>query len=297
MKRLFSFLSIVLIVFLLVGCANPTEPDNTLSDASSEAASVQSEEESLPAPESSAEPDSENSSESSEVKNIVFMGNSLINTSNMPAHLRRISNGRYNATNASVDGATLQSHLESCKGQNYMYRQALSEADIVVFQEYGGIVITGSYGFTDTGESLKELVSLCKEICKPDTKYYLALLSSVSDSSVLLNECFDVQRECDVELLPIGEITSYICDTYFSWEEFHLPNDYHPNQLQGNMMAMAFLIIEDDESCTDGEWAGSNSELQKTYPDKTKEEINEEMKRIQKDAYDHYQKVKSNYFS
>lgn len=288
MKRLFLFLSVVLIALLLVSCAKPDTP------SSSEEVPEQSEE---PSEESGSEDASEHA-----VKNVVFMGNSLINTSNMPAHLRRISNGRYRATNASVDGATLQSHVEHCKGKNYMYRQALSEADIVVFQEYGGIVITypegytGTNGFTDTRESLKELVSLCKEICKPDTKYYLMILSSVSDSSVLLNECLDVQRECDVELLPIGEITSYIRDTYFSPDDFYLPNDYHPNSLHGNMMAMAFLIIEGDESCTDGEWAGSNSELQNTYTDMTKDEINEEMKRIQKDAYDHYQKVKGSYF-
>ncbi len=292
MKKLFSFLSIVLIAFLLVGCANPTEPDNTSTDASSESASAQSEGEYEP----SAESDSGHTSAPADVKNIVFMGNSLINCSNMPAHLRRISNGRYKATNASVDSATLQSHAESCKGKNYMYRQALSEADIVVFQEYGGALITDVEGFESTRESLKELVGLCREICKPETKYYLMMLHPVSSSPVVLDECLDILRECDVELLPIGEITSYIRDTYFSPDDFYLPNDYHPNQLHGNMMAMAFLIIHDDESCTDGEWAGSNSELHKTYPDKTKDEINEEMKKIQIDAYDHYQQVKGKLF-
>ncbi len=316
MKKLFSFLSLVLIVFLLVGCAQPTDPDFTAtiaippkdeptssaaipseeeiasSAASSETVSEQStssEEESSSASEPSTEPTSE-PSEQSDVKNIIFIGNSLTNCGKMPEHLERIGKGRYNVTNACIDGSELKTHIERFSDEEYYYREALSEADIVVFQEFGG------YMDELTEEALKELVKMCREICGPDTKYYFMMFEFFGRYPDIREECLDMLSECGVEPLPIGEIISYVRDTYFSEDQFILSDGLHPTQLQGNIMAMAFIIIEEDESCTDGDWAGSDSKLNRTYPDKTEDEINEEMKKIQKDAYNRYQKVKGNYF-
>lgn len=312
MKKLFSFLSLFLILFLLAACVQPTEPEPISSAAPSEhiseqstpgkeesdAASEPSAEESTPSEEESqavsdqSEDDtSEPAGEPAAVKNIVFIGNSLTNCGGMPSHLRRIGNGRYNVTNACIDGATLQTHIDRISDEKYYHRKALSEADIVVFQEFGG--------YSDkVDELLNGLMKLCKEICKSDTKYYFMMFEFFVKypEEGLREECLSILSKYGIEPLPLGEITPYIRDTYFSESEFVLADGYHPTQLQGNMMAMAFIIIEEDESRTDGNWAGSGSLLNQTYPDKSEAEINEEMKKIQKDAYDHYQKVKSNYF-
>lgn len=303
MRKLCLFLSIILTVCLFAAC-EPDEPNTsssmsedglTSSTALSEEASEQStssEEESSVAPESSSEPTSEPTSEPSkpvEVKKVFFIGNSLTKCGYMPEHLQRIGKGRFKVTNACADGAMLSTHVDRISDENYKYRKQLAEADVVVFQEYG------DYMSSVTGLDLEKLMKLCKDICKPDTKYYFMMRDVFVLDKTARKECVEMIGKIGIIPLPIGEITSYVRDKYFTEEQFLHADGFHPSQLNGNIMAMAFIIIEEDEACTDGNWSGPFSTLEKTFPDKTLDEINEEMKKIQKDAYEHYQKVKENY--
>ncbi|MBE6897177.1 MAG: phosphoribosylamine--glycine ligase [Ruminococcaceae bacterium] len=157
------------------------------------------------------------------MKNVFFIGNSLIGTSSIPEQTAKLfaDNGdAFSVSKCKKDGYRLSDHeADFCKGE---FENELSSADIVVVQEFGTEYYT-------TRASVEKIIARVK----PDAEIYF-LLTEWDVTRNRINEL----RGLNVKFIPAGYVHEHIVNkNILDYDDLHLPEDYHPNYFYGTISA------------------------------------------------------------
>ena len=190
---------------------------------------------------------------------ICFIGNSLIEYGAQAEYLDDIalSYGR----NVRVDkmtwgGAWLKNYLDGSLMPKKEVKQRLGQADIVVFQDYGGWC--GPY----TTKTIKKM----KEWCREDASLYYYMYEE--DNLEMTDSDFKKLEKLGLAMIPKGQMLDAMYEMGYSYEDLHLEGDFHPNTFNGYISALVMHNVLFDEKCADfpKEWfSGENvQELSKS---------------------------------
>ena len=159
------------------------------------------------------------------MKNILFIGNSLLGTGDVPEQTAKLfaDNGKeYAVTGCVKNGFRLISHEACFSGGEY--REELASADVVIMQEFG----TEDLATRDSVEKIIKRTSPGAEI------YYFMTEWDVGRNRV--NEL----RGLPVRFIPSGYIHDRLVnENIFDYDSLHMPEDYHPSYLYGKIAAAA----------------------------------------------------------
>lgn len=157
------------------------------------------------------------------MKNVFFIGNSLIGTSSIPDQTAKLfkDNGQDLSVNkCKKDGYRLSDHeADFCNGE---FSAELAFADIVIMQEYGTEYFT-------TRASVEKIIKRLK----PEAEVYFLL----TEWDVDRNRICEL-RGLPVKFIPAGHVHERIVkENILDYDDLHLPEDYHPNFFYGSISA------------------------------------------------------------
>ncbi len=162
------------------------------------------------------------------MKNLLFIGNSLIRTGMIPESAEKLFNDNGADISVSVcrkDGYTLAHHESDFESGDFA--KELSGADIVVLQEYGS-------DYCPTRDSVEKIM---KRLKKDAEVYYLLTEWDVDRNRI--NEL----RDLPVRFIPAGYIHERLTKCNIAdYDDLHFPEDYHPSEFYGRIAAAAVFL-------------------------------------------------------
>lgn len=118
-------------------------------------------------------------------------------------------------------------------------KKRLKKADIVVFQDYGGW----------QGEETYKSIQKLKTWCKKNAEFYYYMYDG--DDADMGTSDYQKLKKLGLKLIPKGQIIDALFEMSYTYEELHMENDFHPNNLNGYIAALVMNHIIFDEKCTD----------------------------------------------
>ncbi len=201
---------------------------------------------------------------------VCFIGNSLIDYGLQSSYLDDIamSYGR----NLKVDkitwgGSWLSDYLDGSLLPKKEVKKRLGQAEIVVFQDYGG------WQGNTTTNAIKKLKRWCKD--NASLYYYMY------EEDNLEMEASDYKKldKLGLDLIPKGQLIDAMYEMGYTYEELHLEADIHPNTFNGYISALVMHNALFDEKCVDfpKEWfSGENAQELSNSLDDIKESLHGE---------------------
>lgn len=219
-------------------------------------------------------------------KNIVFIGNSLTYVGKIPRSLDIAAfSGKeaINIVDLTESGFTLGQHVDKLKDSQY--DSVFKGADIVIFQEYGAPA-------KDTAKNLKILM----DRFNPEAKMYFLL----TELDLEINREEELKDIAGITYVPSGYVHQNLLKKGFKYEQFHLANDYHPNELYGYIAALTLYSVLFKKPIDDipYEFIDISSQVNIYNPTEqtkcgnkeSKNECMKEIKQVIKDTTEEYQK-------
>lgn len=190
---------------------------------------------------------------------VCFIGNSLIEYGCQARFLKDIalSYGRQ----ISVDqltwgGSFLSNYTDGTYISKKEVKNRLKKADIVVFQDYGG------WNGGDTVRAIKKLETWCNK----QAKFFYYMYEE--DEAEMTKADYKQLKRLGMQFIPKGQMINALYDMAYTYEELHVENDFHPNNLNGYIAALVMHSVIFDETCTDfpKEWFSLDKAEQLTGP-------------------------------
>lgn len=240
MKKSFILFALsVICCITLVGCSGNGTDQKTDLKKQVENENSDKKESATPLPSSTASGEQENKQDSIQV---CFIGNSLIDYGNQSDFLIDLS-ACFGRT-ISVDkitwgGAYLQDYVTGTFMDKKSIKKRLNKADIVVFQDYGG------WQKSKTWKAIQKLITWCKE----DASFYYYMYDE--DDGEMQDSDYRKLSKLGLKLIPKGQMIDALTDMFYTYEDLHLENDFHPNILNGYMAALVMNGTIFGEKCID----------------------------------------------
>lgn len=171
--------------------------------------------------------------------NMVFTGNSLINTPQTDRYFGNLIKDKglsINVKSEAYNGYTIEEHLSWFEFDED-WKIPYAEADIILFQEYGG-------RYETTYENMCEILD---KYCKEDVIVYYyttefdyngELIEKITndDRMHIIDYGTVMEKLNNLEFVGVNYTDEYMS----AYEYLHEPNDYHPNLLNG-FLASAYI--------------------------------------------------------
>lgn len=167
--------------------------------------------------------------------NVLFIGNSLTRVSKITEQFGKMAelNGKKIKVNTCLyDGCTLNRHISALNKES---KKLLKNADVVIFQEYGGKRDT-------TASDVKKLMDRGKKNAK--------FLFYLTDCDTNKYNCIErrVGQNDNLSFIPAGHVHDLlISKKMYTYEELHQPNDYHQNPLYAFVIAQTIYATLFDQ--------------------------------------------------
>lgn len=239
MKKSFILFALSIICCItLAGCSENGTDKKTDLKKQVENNNSNKKESKTPLPSSTAIGEQENKQNSIQV---CFIGNSLIDYGNQSDFLIDLS-ACFGRT-ISVDkitwgGAYLQDYVTGRFIDKKSIKKRLDKADIVVFQDYGG------WQKSKTWKAIQKLITWCKE----DASFYYYMYDE--DDMEMQDSDYKKLSKLGLNLIPKGQMIDALFEMFYTYEDLHLENDFHPNILNGYMAALVMNGAIFGEKCT-----------------------------------------------
>jgi len=165
---------------------------------------------------------------------VLFLGNSLTYFGGIPEKFLAHSNAEGESVRIlkKTDGGyELRQHLADLKSGGF--DQLISEADIVVMQEFG----TAGH---DTDRAVAEI----QKLFKSGTRFYFIITEF--DIPERIEQLAEV---VNITLIPSGFAHNLIWEDGYEYSQLHMHKDYHPNALYGYIAALAVFSVIFGKSC------------------------------------------------
>lgn len=238
MKKAFLlFLLAITCCLILIGCGK----DKTInkSDTTKDVSSKEKKENTTPSAPSTATETPKNKQQNIPV---CFVGNSLIDYGCQANFLTDIAAGygrKISVDKITWGGARLSDYAAGGFLGKKEIKKRLKKADIVVFQDYGGW----------QGEETYKSIQKLKTWCKKNAEFYYYMYDG--DDADMGTSDYQKLKKLGLKLIPKGQIIDALFEMSYTYEELHMENDFHPNNLNGYIAALVMNHIIFDEKCTD----------------------------------------------
>lgn len=162
---------------------------------------------------------------------VVMIGNSLLQKGDVAKRFENIVNAMGNSVTTEGEYfmgkslAEIADYITETDGLEYVGEE-LAEADVVIFQEYGG--------YYDT--TLEDMKKYIDTYCSDDVVAYYYSTEFDSDYSQLNEDYIAKYEDAGINVLLTCDMLSRLNEE-FGYEYFHL-EDYHPNELSGYFSAL-----------------------------------------------------------
>lgn len=244
MKKI-RFLIVLLAIccIAMTGCGKTEQTRGTDLEVRKESAPPAKEGES-PLPASSATGKPETGQENTRV---CFVGNSLIDCGNQANFFMDFAEGfgrKISVDKLTWGGARLSDYAAGGFVGKKEIKKRLKGVDIVVFQDYGG------WQGMETLKALRKLVAWCKK----DAAFYYYMYDG--DDEEMRASDYQKLKELNIGLIPKGQMIDALLGMSYTYEELHLENDFHPNNLNGYMavLVMNGTIFQEKSTKLPKEW-------------------------------------------
>ena len=235
MKKTFLlFLLAITCCLILIGCGK-----NKAIDKSDTTKDVSSKENTTPSAPPTA---TENPKNKQQNIPVCFIGNSLIDYGCQANFLTDIAAGygrKISVDKITWGGARLSDYAAGGFLGKKEIKKRLKKADIVVFQDYGGW----------QGEETYKSIQKLKTWCKKNAAFYYYMYDG--DDADMGTSDYQKLKKLGLKLIPKGQIIDALFEMSYTYEELHMENDFHPNNLNGYIAALVMNHIIFDEKCTD----------------------------------------------
>lgn len=178
---------------------------------------------------------------------VFFIGNSLISYGKQAEFLEDIAQSygiQISVDQVTWGGATLRDYLEETFLPKKDVKPRMKQADIVVFQDFGGW----------RGEETIRCIRKLKKWCKKDARFYYYMYDG--DYEEMVSEDYEQLKNLKLQCIPKGQLITALEDITYSYEELHLEGDFHPNNFNGYLAALVMNSVIFDKKCSDFPWDG-----------------------------------------
>lgn len=238
MKKTFLlFLLAITCCLILIGCGK----DKTInkSDTTKDVSSKEKKKNTTPSAPPTA---TENPKNKQQNIPVCFIGNSLIDYGCQSNFLTDIAAGygrKISVDKITWGGARLSDYAAGGFLGKKEIKKRLKKADIVVFQDYGGW----------QGEETYKSIQKLKTWCKKNAEFYYYMYDG--DDADMGTPDYQKLEKLKLKLIPKGQMIDALFEMSYTYEELHMKNDFHPNNLNGYIAALVMNHIIFDEKCTD----------------------------------------------
>lgn len=214
-------------------------------------------------------------------RRVCFIGNSLIDYGSQAGFLEDIAWGF--GQNIKVDqitwgGAYLRDYLRGTLLPKKEVRERLGQADIVVFQDYGGW----------RGNTTVRAIRKLEKWCRKDAKLYYYMYED--DNWEMSSSDYQTLKKLKLSFVPKGQMIELLYEFGYTYEDLHLEGDFHPNSLNGYLSALMMYAVLFQEKCVSlpREWFPTERseapriyiDLEQSFHGSTSEEKWDEFQRI-----------------
>lgn len=202
-----------------------------------------------------------------EPKTMIFVGNSLLNTPQTDRYFKKLVEEKGNpltVISELYNGSNIKYHLDWLETDEE-WRIPYAEADIILFQEYGG--------YYDT--TYEDICVIIDNYCKEDVLvyYYTTEFDSKND---LIDKITKDER---MHIIDYGTVMEKLNCLVFEgvegdssgYEYLHEPNDYHPNLLNG-FLASAYIYNQLYKTSFDYTYDMLDDNMKEKIPGETEED-------------------------
>lgn len=238
MKKAFLlFLLAITCCLILIGCGK----DKTInkSDTTKDVSSKEKKKNTTPSAPPTA---TENPKNKQQNIPVCFIGNSLIDYGCQSNFLTDIAAGygrKISVDKITWGGARLSDYAAGGFLGKKEIKKRLKKADIVVFQDYGGW----------QGEETYKSIQKLKTWYKKNAEFYYYMYDG--DDADMGTPDYQKLEKLELKLIPKGQMIDALFEMSYTYEELHMENDFHPNNLNGYIAALVMNHIIFDEKCTD----------------------------------------------
>lgn len=232
MKNYFILFMLTLTCCMLFEGCNNHSPQSQTGKQSVENTQMET---TAPSPTDTAEPRPDD-------YNVCFIGNSLIDYGCQARFLKDIAlsyGKQISVDQLTWGGSFLHDYVDGKYMSKKEVKKRLKKADIVVFQDYGG------WNGQDTIQAIKNL----EKWCNKQAKFFYYMYED--DEKEMSKNDYKQLKKLGMRFIPKGQTINSLYDMAYSYEELHVKNDFHPNNLNGYIAALVMHGVIFKEKCAD----------------------------------------------
>ena len=282
-KRCNVIVLLAICCIAMAGCGKTERNRGTASEVQKESAPPVGKESETSLPASS---DTRKQETEQENTRVCFVGNSLIDYGNQADFFIDYAAGfgrKISVEKLTWGGARLSDYAAGGFIGKKEIKKSLKKVDIVVFQDYGG------WQGMETLKAIQELVAWCKK----DAAFYYYMYDG--DNEQMQDSDYQKLKEIHIGLVPKGQMIDALLEMSYNYEELHMENDFHPNNLNGFMAVLVMYGTIFQEKCIkfpkewffgekEGHLAAAYAQVLDGIHGDSKEEKWEEFQKICKEA-------------